>query len=135
MRVGPQARLLLADVEQPVRGTLDLTGEASIDSVRGTISVDSGFIEPIRGHRLQKWVVEAEPSSRVRVLAESTELDVVLYVVLGESVLYSGDDGRGTDNWLEFAMPDGDDPTYILVGSHGANAEGEYRLRGHRRQP
>ena len=111
------------------RDTLDLTDEAGIDSVSSRISRDSGFVDPIRGHRLEKWVVRAHPGSRVTVLAESGELDVVLYVVLGGSDWYSDDGGRGTNSQLEFEMTGPDSTAYILVGSYRADAEGRYRLR------
>ena len=107
--------------------TLDLTG--GVASEAASLSDGSSFVDPTRGHHLQKWVMEADSGSRVEVWAESDDFDAVLYVVLGDSMLYSDDDGRGTNSRLEFDMPSG--RVDILAGSYLADAEGEYRLRAY----
>ena len=127
--VGGRARLLLGAAGDSSVRTLDLTGGAGSSTAR--ISGNAGFVDPIRGHRLQRWVVEADSGirgSRVTVLAESDLFDAVLYVVLGDSVLYSDDGGPGTNSFLEFQIPDSG-RVEVLAGSYSADAEGEYRLR------
>ena len=107
--------------------TLDLLDGVGSDSSR--IDPDSGFVEPIRGHRLRRWVVRADPGSRVvvRVRAESNDFDAVLYAVHGDSVLYSDDEGPGSNSFLEFEMPDSG-RVDVFPGSFGPDAHGWYWL-------
>ena len=124
--VGGRAHLLRGAAGNSSASTLELTGGVGSDS--SNISGDAGFVDPIRGHRLQRWVVEAGQDSSVIVLAESNDFDAVLYVVLGDSVLYSDDDGPGTNSVLEFQMPDSG-RVDVLAGSYWTDAEGEYSVR------
>ena len=123
------AHILLGDAGDPL-GTVDLTDGVSSDTVSRRLSEGSSFVDPIRGHRLQRWVVTANSNSRVVVRAEAVSdgFDAVLYVVHGDSVLYSDDEGSGRNSRLEFDMPSSE-RVNILAGSYLADAEGEYRLR------
>ena len=126
---GGRARLLLDAAGGSSERMLGLTGGVGSDTAR--ISGDAGFVDPIRGHWLQRWVVEADSDiqgSRVTVLAESGSFDAVLYVVLGDSVLYSDDDGPGANSLLEFQMP-ASGRVDVLAGSYSTDVEGGYRLR------
>ena len=125
LRVGSRASLLL-DEAGDYLDPLDLTDSADA-TVERSLVYDSVFVDPIRGHRLQRWIVLPASGSRVDVQVESDDFDAVLYVVYGDSVLYSDNDGSGTNSFLEFEMPHSG-PVSVLAGSRWRDAEGEYRM-------
>ena len=129
LHVGRPASFLLEAAAEPrSERQLDLIAGSSIVSGRSSIPGNSDFVDPILGHGLHRWVVKAESGSQVTVLAESDDLDVVLYAVLEDEVLYSDDDGTGTNAWVELVMP-ASEQVDIFAGRHALDdGEGEYRL-------
>ncbi len=101
--------------------------EGSVDTT-AVLSNDSSFVDPIRGHRLSRWTVEADSGKWVVVRVRSSDVDAVLYVLRDGEVQYS-DDYRslGSDSQIEFVMPDSGKVT-VLAGSYSADTGGEYSL-------
>ena len=98
-----------------------------LGGIRQSVSAAS-FVDPIRGHRLNRWTVTADPGTQVAVRVQSSEVDAVLYVLRDGEVQYSDDRAfLDSDSQIEFVMPEsGDVP--VLAGSYSADVEGDYSL-------
>ena len=129
LRAGPTAAFLLSVAgELRDEHDLDLT-DGSIVSSWASITDNSSFSDPIQGHRLHRWAVRADPGTPVTLLAESDGFDAVLYVLSGNDLRYSDDDGPGTDGLVEFVMP-ATGRVDVLAGRHELDdGDGQYRLR------
>ena len=90
---------------------------------------ESSVIDPIRGHRVDEWlVVKAPKETPVTIRARSDDFDAVLYALRETEVLYSDDDGPGTNSLLQFIMPESGN-VGVRVGNYDSMADGRYELQ------
>ena len=116
----------LLDTASELAGTLMLDSMISSDTGTGRIDSQTVVVDPHRGHRADKWLVEAPEGTSVTIRTRSN-FDAVLYVLDGSEVLYSDDDGLGTNSVIQFTMPSTGEVS-VLAGSYGSQTNGRYWL-------